>query len=153
MILIVGTFVLVVGIIYGLYWVLVEREEAEHQNALKKRLKRPTAKAIINEALLKEKQRLSDVGAFDVVLSSMGRITEPMQRTIAQSGVNVTVSTVLLASACVAGLAQAIVTTYLRMPLAGLVAAGIGSMLPYSYVKMERNRRMIKFEEQFPEAI
>jgi tight adherence protein B len=153
MILIVGTFVLVVGIIYGLYWVLVEREEAEHQNALKKRLKRPTAKAIINEALLKEKQRLSDVGAFDVVLSSMGRITEPMQRTIAQSGVNVTVSTVLLASACVAGLAYAIVTNYLRMPLAGLVAAGIGSMLPYSYVKMERNRRMIKFEEQFPEAI
>ena len=27
------------------------------------------------------------------------------------------------------------------------------SLLPYSFVKMKRNRRMIKFEEQFPEAI
>jgi tight adherence protein B len=153
MILIVGTFVLVVGIIYGLYWVLVEREEAEHQNALKKRLKRPSAKTVINEALLKEKQRLSDVGAFDAVLSNMGRITEPMQRTIAQSGLNVTVSTVLLGSACVAGLAYAIVTNYLHMALAGLVAAAFASLMPYSFVNMRRNRRMIKFEEQFPEAI
>ena len=102
MIFIVGTFVLVVGIVYGLYWLLVEREDVEHQQALRKRLKRPTTKSVITAALLKEKDRLSDVGAFDALLSSMGRVTEPMQRTIAQSGLQVTVSTILLASACVA---------------------------------------------------
>jgi hypothetical protein len=42
MIFIIGTFVLVVGIVYGLYWLLVEREETEEHSALRKRLKRPT---------------------------------------------------------------------------------------------------------------
>ncbi len=65
MIFVVGTFVLVVGIVYGLYWLFVEREDAEHQHALRKRLKRPTAKSVITAALLKEKDRLSDVGAFE----------------------------------------------------------------------------------------
>ena len=31
MLFVVGTFVLVVGIVYGLYWLFVEREDAEHQ--------------------------------------------------------------------------------------------------------------------------
>jgi hypothetical protein len=64
MLFVVGTFVLVVGIVYGLYWLFVEREDAEHQHALRKRLKRPTAKSVITAALLKERDRLSDVGAF-----------------------------------------------------------------------------------------
>jgi len=150
---IVGTFVLVLGIVYGLYWVFVEREDAGEQQALKKRLKRPTAKSVITAALLKEKDRLSDVGALDTLLGGMGRVTDPMQRTIAQAGLNVTVSTVLLASACVAALAYIAVIQFLRMPLVGLVAAIVAAFLPYGFVKMVRNRRMIKFEEQFPEAI
>ena len=40
---VVGTFVLVLGIVYGLYWLFVERDDAEEQSALSKRLKRPTA--------------------------------------------------------------------------------------------------------------
>ena len=41
MIYTVGTFVLVLGIVYGLYWFFVEREDSEERQALKKRLKRP----------------------------------------------------------------------------------------------------------------
>ena len=43
MIFVVGTFVLVVGIVYGLYWVLVERDEVEEQSALRKRLRKGTS--------------------------------------------------------------------------------------------------------------
>ena len=150
---IVGTFVLVLGIVYGLYWFFVEREDLEERQALRKRLKRPSAKSVITEALLKERERLSHVGALDTVLGTFGRFTDPMQRTIAQSGLKITVSTVLLASACVAGLTYILVTRFLPMPLAGLVIAILASFLPYSFVKMQRTRRMIKFEEQFPEAI
>ena len=153
MVFVVGTFVLVVGIVYGLYWLFVEREDAEHQQAIRKRLKKPTAKSVITAALLKEKDRLSDVGAFDTVLVNMGRITAPMQRTVSQSGLNVTVSTIILASLCVAGLTYIAVTAFLHLPLFGLAAAAFALFVPYSYVKMTRNRRMIKFEEQFPEAI
>jgi len=153
MVFVVGTFLLVVGIVYGLYWLFVEREDAEHQSALRKRLKRPTTKGVITAALLKERDRLSDVGAFDVVLGSLGRVTGPMQRTIAQSGLKVTVSTIVLASLCVAGLTYIAVTRFLHLPLVGLAAGIFAAFMPYSFVKMARNRRMIKFEEQFPEAI
>jgi tight adherence protein B len=34
-----------------------------------------------------------------------------------------------------------------------LLGAAIGGMLPYLYVKRARNKRLLKFEEQFPEAI
>jgi tight adherence protein B len=153
MLFVVGTFVLVVGIVYGLYWLFVEREDAEHQHALRKRLKRPTAKSVITAALLKERDRLSDVGAFERVLSSLGRVTGPMQRTISQSGLKVTVSTIVLASLCAVGLTYIAVTRFLHLPLVGLAAGIFAGFMPYSFVKMARNRRMIKFEEQFPEAI
>jgi tight adherence protein B len=153
MVFVVGTFVLVVGIVYGLYWLIIEREDAEHQNALRKRLKRPGTKSVVTEALLKDKDRLSDVSALDSALASLGRFTGPMQRTIAQSGLQVTVSTVLLGSGCLAGLAYIAVTNYLHLPLVGVAAAILAAFLPYSFVKMARNRRMLKFEEQFPEAI
>jgi len=153
MIFIIGTFVLVVGIVYGLYWLLVEREETEEQSALRKRLKRPTTKGVVTAALLKERDRLSDVNTLDRMLGGFGRVTAPMQRTIAQAGLNITVSTVLLASLCVAGLAYIVVTQLLHLPLVGLAAAVFAAFIPYSLVKMKRTRRMIKFEEQFPEAI
>jgi tight adherence protein B len=153
MIFIIGTFVLVVGIVYGLYWLLVEREETEEHSALRKRLKRPTTKGVVTAALLKERDRLSDVNTLDRMLGGVGRVTAPMQRTIAQAGLNITVSTVLLASLCAAGLAYIVVTQLLHLPLVGLAAAVVAAFIPYSLVKMKRTRRMIKFEEQFPEAI
>ena len=104
-------------------------------------------------ALLKERERLSDVNAFNRLLGGFGRVTDPMQRTIAQAGLDVTVSTIILASLCLAGLAYIGATQLLHLPLVGLAAAVLAAFLPYSLVKMKRNRRMIKFEEQFPEAI
>jgi tight adherence protein B len=153
MVFAVGTFVLVLGLVFGLYWIFVERGDAGEQHALRKRLKRPTAKSVVSAALMKEKDRLSDVRAFDAVLSRLGSLTNPMQRTIAQSGMQVTVSTILLASACAAGIGYIAVMQFFRMPLVGLAAAVGFAWLPYSIVKMKRNRRLIKFEEQFPEAI
>jgi tight adherence protein B len=153
MIFIVGTFVLVLGITYGLYWLLVERTEAEEQSALKKRLKRPSTKGVLTAVLLKEQERLSDVGAFDRVLRSANRLTDPMQRTITQAGLNVTVSTILLASGFLASLSYLLVLKVLHFPLLGLLVAPACALLPYSIVRMKRTRRMLKFEEQFPEAI
>jgi tight adherence protein B len=76
-----------------------------------------------------------------------------MQRTISQSGLKVTVSTIVLASLCAVGLTYIAVTRFLHLPLVGLAAGIFAGFMPYSFVKMARNRRMIKFEEQFPEAI
>ncbi|MEO7272771.1 MAG: type II secretion system F family protein [Vicinamibacterales bacterium] len=150
---VVGTFVLVMAIVYGLYWLFVERDEAEEQSALRKRLKRPTQKSVVTAALLRERERLSDMGAFDAVLARMGRVTDPMQRTLSQAGMNVTVGTVLLAMGCLGLLGYVGATWFLHMPLVSLLVGFAAAYLPYGIVKMKRTRRMFKFEEQFPEAI
>jgi tight adherence protein B len=153
MTLVVGTFIVVVALVYGLYWAFVERAQTEEQAALRKRLRRPSPKAGIEAALLKERERLSDVGLLDRVLSRSGRLVAPMQRTIAQSGLNITVSTVILASLCAGAAVYALVAALLRLPLAAAALAFIAALIPYQIVRFVRNRRMLKFEEQFPEAI
>ncbi len=147
------TFVVVLGIVLGLYWFFVQRVEAEEQLALHQRLKPKKKARVLEGALLKEKERLSDVSAFDSALGRLGRVVSPMQRTIAQSGLKITVSTVLLASGCVAGLAYAGVTYWLHLPLVGLLAAVAAAFIPFGVVRYKRNKRMLQFEEQFPEAI
>ena len=149
----VGTFVLVLGIVYGLYWLFVERDEADEHSALRKRLKRPTQKSVVTAALLRERERLSDMGAFESLLARMSAITDPMQRTLSQAGMKVTVGTILLACGCLALLGYVAATWFLHMPLVGVAVGLACGYLPYGFVRMKRSRRMIKFEEQFPEAI
>ena len=147
------TFVLVAGLVYGLYWFFVERVESEEQEAVRKRLKRSNKGKASVIALLKPEERYSDVGPLDSALGAMGGVFGPMQRTLAQSGLNVTLGTVLLGSGVLGLLTFAIVSRWLRLPLVGVALGLAAACLPYMYVRFERNRRMLKFEEQFPEAI
>jgi len=151
--LIVITFVLVAGLVYGVYWFFIDRPESEEQRALKIRLKKSGKARAVLGVLLKQEDRLSDVGPLDAALGKFGGVLAPMQRTIAQSGLQVTVGTVLLGSAVLAGLTYIVVERVLRFPLIGLAAAVAVAFIPYSIVRFIRNRRMLQFEELFPEAI
>jgi tight adherence protein B len=151
--LIVLTFVLIVGIVYGLYWVFVERAEAQEHDALRKRLKRTPKAHLGVGALLKQPQKLSELGVLDAMLGSAGRLVDPVQRTITQSGAKISVGSVFLASACLAGLAYLAIIRLLHLPLVGLGFAIGASYIPYGVLRMLAGRRMAKFEEQFPEAI
>jgi tight adherence protein B len=151
--LIVLTFVLIVGLVYGLYWVFVDRAEAKEHNALHKRLKRTPKAHLGVGALLKQPQKLSELGVLDALLGSAGRVVDPVQRTIAQSGVKVSVGSVFLASGCLAGLAYLLVIRFLHLPLVGLGFAVGAAWIPYGILRLLRGKRMTKFEEQFPEAI
>src|SRR4029079_10983189 len=53
----------------------------------------------------------------------------------------------------VAGVAYIVVSTWLHLPLVGLLAAALAGWVPIAIVRFKRNRRMLQFEEQFPEAI
>lgn len=150
---VIGTFVGVIAIVGGLYWVLVERPDAQDQDAVRKRLRRVAKPSLLTKALAKDQERLSDVGALDRLLWRAGNIVGPLQLMIAQSGVKVTVGTVLLSCAVAAALAFAFFSIYLSMPLLGIPFAGIAAYLPIGYIRWMRSRRMLKFEEQFPEAM
>jgi tight adherence protein B len=151
--LLVGTFGLVTGIILGVYWLLVIRPEMAQEAAMRSRIGEKSPQLAKAVALLKTPEKFSDLPTLDRLLVPMARLTAPMQRTITQSGLKVTLGTIVLASACCAALAFALVHYFLHLLLVAVVVAAIAACLPYGYVLRARSQRMLKFEEQFPEAI
>jgi tight adherence protein B len=149
---VLATFGIVLGIILGIYWLLLVRPETAEDSAVLARVGR-TTKAAKAVALLKGPQRLSDMHSLDYLLARAGRLVDPLQRSIDQSGLKVTLGTMVLASALSAALAFYLVHTFLHLLLVAAVVGGLAACVPFAYVRHTRSRRLLKFEEQFPEAI
>jgi tight adherence protein B len=149
----VATFVLIFSIVVAPYWLLIVRPE-EHESArLKGRLVHDRKQNRAVAGLLRETERLSTVPFFHGLLTKASGLIQPMQQTIQQSGLRTTLGTILLASGCLGGIAFLLVARLTEQPLIGLLAAALFATVPYLYVRRARNKRLIKFEEQFPEAI
>ena len=149
----VATFGLVLGIIFGVYWLLVVRPEMAEESAIRARIGGKSSKIAKSAALLKTPERLSNLPALDRLLMRMARVVGPLQLAIAQSGLKVTLATILFASACCAAIGFALVYYFLHLTLVAAVVGAITACIPYGYVARARSQRMLKFEEQFPEAI
>jgi tight adherence protein B len=76
-----------------------------------------------------------------------------LSRLIEQSGRRTTPSAVLIMSLCSAAMAAMVVVLFVRHPLAPVVAAPIGLILPWAWLVHGRSSRFRKFEEQFPDAL
>jgi tight adherence protein B len=149
----IGTFVLVFGIVAGIYWAFIDRADAQEASLVRRRLRKASAPGKLTKALLNEPTRLSDLGAFDRALTASGSLVRPLQRLLEQSGLNLTVGVVILSCLVTGALAFAFVFVYLRLVLLAIPFALLGAWAPISVIKIIRNKRMIKFEEQFPEAM
>jgi tight adherence protein B len=151
--LLIITFALVVAIVFGAYWFFIERPQTQEGAALRRRIRKAGQPGKAAKALLRERERFSAVGVIDRGLSRLGGGSGRLQRMIAQSGLKVTVASVLLASGCLAGLGYLAVANFAGLRLIGVVVAVMAAFLPFIIINMARSRRMLKFEEQFPEAI
>jgi tight adherence protein B len=148
-----GTFVLVFAIVAGFYWAFVDRPDAQDASFVRRRLRRASAPGVLTKALLNEPTRLSDVGAINRLLTASGGLVRPLERLIEQSGLKVTVGVVILSCLVTGALAFALMFVYLRLTLLAIPFALLGGYMPIGIIKTVRNKRMIKFDEQFPEAM
>jgi len=146
------TFILVLSIVAGSYWALVLRPEQAEEAALHGRLKKAAPTGNLTK-LLKAPERLSDVGAFDRLLVRSGQVITPLQRMLEQSGLRMTVGTLLLACLCAGMLGFFLVFRFFNLLLVAFFMGAVFASLPIAYVNHARNKRMLTFEEQFPEAI
>jgi tight adherence protein B len=148
------TFLLVLSIVVGIYYAFVVVPENREQKALLKRLSRtPRAAQPLVGKLERPVERLSNVNLVNLVLQRATGVSGPLERLVTQSGLKITVGTLLLASAfggCVAYLIVKWLTYYTYL---GLAAAPLGAMVPFLVVRYFRAKRLEKFEEQFPESI
>ena len=70
-----------------------------------------------------------------------------------QSGVQISISALLLVSMLLAGLLGFLAAGLLRTGLGWLVGGAVGFVLPFMFLRMKRTKRLRKFEEAFPEAL
>jgi len=148
MLIALGVFAVVCAIILGAYFLLVVRDEQK----LLGRLAPAAGPRSRKLGVIKAEDRLSNVDAFDKMLRSNKYIT-PLKTYIEQSGVRFTVGTFLLAIACCALLGFVVAMRFTFNIWFSLLGAAIFGLLPHLYVKRSRTKRLLKFEEQFPEAI
>ena len=149
-----ATFVCILVAICGAYWAFVVRPETQAHAMLHDRLKTGTHKArAIRHSILKDAKRLSAVGPLNAVLGRASRVVGPLQRLIDQSGVRITVGRLILTCGCVLLLTLLLVTKLTTQPLIGLAIGAVAGLLPYAYLLRARTKRMLEFEEHFPEAI
>jgi tight adherence protein B len=153
MAIVVVSFVVVLTGILAVYWLFVVRPEQQVQQAFWRRLKVKGPTREVRSNLLKQAQQLSALPSLDAALRRGHNALRPLELLIEQSGNKMTVATFLLLSAtCGLGVA------YIIVELTGsvLLAAGLGALassLPTVLLRYQRTRRILKFEEQFPEAL
>jgi tight adherence protein B len=160
------TFVVLFSGILGAYWYFVVRPEEIASSELKRRLRKGhSAPGRQSSRLLKQTRSMSAVGPLDALLQRSRAPLAGLQQTIDQSGVRVTLGTVLLASGTLALLAFISVERLAAAPLQkatggvlaalalGALAACLAAYIPIAVIRFAQVRRMRKFEEQFPEAL
>ena len=155
MTIVVVTFVAILMLVLGAYWLFVVRIDQSDEAALKKRLRAesPTKQAATEFKLLKPVEQLSHLPHLNDALARMTHITAPLQRDLIQAGMKANVGTIILSSACLALLGFAVVRTLFFSTMLGLAVGAFMSFIPFMYVRFKKDKRLRKFEEQFPQAI
>jgi len=153
MIFAAATFILVVAVVVGVYWLMMERPEAREQGELQRRLRAATGSKSARVDFVKEVEKLSTMKAFDAVLARTSGVASSLQRLIAQADVKMTVGGLVLVSVCIFLFASVVVGRLTRLPWLGVVLGAMLACIPYIYVRQKATRRLRTFEEQFPEAI
>ena len=151
--IVVASFVVLLTGILGVYWVFVVRPEAQVQQAFWRRLKVKAPSREMRSKLLKQAQQLSALPSLDAALRRSHNLLRPIELLIEQSGNRMTVATFLLMSAT-CGLGALYVTAQVTGSVwLGLGVGALASWAPTSVLRFQRTRRILKFEEQFPEAL
>jgi len=154
MAIVVLTFLLILGIVLGAYVVFVARpERSEREQLLRRMGGEPDAKGPKVGELQSRAKQLSEVRAVETMLARAGRLSGPLDRLVTQSGLKITVGTLVLASVLLAIIGYGLVKWLTYYTALGLVAAPLFGAVPYLLVRHARSRRLQLFEEQFPESI
>jgi tight adherence protein B len=148
MLIALAVFVGVVVIIYGAYSLFVVRDE----NKLLDRLRPSGPKRTAMRGVLKPEEQVSSVGPLRAALEK-SQYAGPLRQLVEQSGLSLNAGTLVLMCGC-AGVATYLIVAFLsHLMLLGLGAGVIATYIPIWIVQRARTKRMLKFEEHFPEAI
>jgi tight adherence protein B len=149
----IAAFVVFFAGIWLAYWAFIVRPEQAAAGAVRRRLRTKDRSTLIKASIVAHQERMSSIAYADALLKGGRFGIENLNMLIQQSGVNTTVSVILLASAVLALVAFIAVRITTGWALLGLPAGMMVAVLPIQVLRTIRDRRMRKFEDQFPEAL
>lgn len=151
---VLGVFVGVFAVIWGAYYLFVVRDEQRMLGLVRRRLRMGRGgKPSPTSGLVAQQPVLSAIGPLNAILGHAQSPVKKLQPLIDQSGVPITVGTLLLACGVVCLLTFALVARSTGSALLALVPAAIVPVLPIMVIRYLRTRRLRQFEDQFPEAL
>lgn len=146
-------FLVVLGVVFGVFYAVVQRPEDEARDVVKRRLEGKTARPRKRASLLRGEADVTSFRPLDQLASRLPGLNTSLEQRIAHAGLSVTVGTLLLLC-----LVSGLVTVLLVGMLVGyrwaaLIAGLFATQVPLMVVRFKASRRVRTFEEQFPEAI
>jgi tight adherence protein B len=149
----ITTFVIVLATVLGAYWAFIVRPEQQHKGSAMRRLTKYKRQVAAESGVVRAPERLSQIRSLQGLLERRAWLTERVQTLLAQSGVNMTVGTFVLACFASTCAGAALGWQLFHMVAAALILGVLAGVLPYLYLRFNRARRLRMFEEQFPEAM
>ena len=149
----VVTFAIVLGIVFGTYWVLVLRPEYRSTRQLRRRLRLARPAAAVKADVVRTEQPISSVKPFARLLTMFRRSTGTLQRDIERAGLTISVGRLVLTSGFIGILVFALLSFVTNTIVISAALAAGAAVLPFIIVRRKAARRLRRFEEQFPEAI
>jgi tight adherence protein B len=149
----VAVFAVVAAILLVPYWLFVIRPEDQAHSAVLKRLKGSRGHLRSRLGLAKAAQHLSAIPGLDQVLTKRRGLLVPVERLLEQADSRLTVAAFLLSCAVAAIVTFAAVWWFTRVAVLAAALAAVAAWVPFGVLAWKRSRRLLKFEEQFPEAL
>ena len=152
---IVLVFAVVFGVVVGAFWLFVQRPEQQSTQALRRRLKRErddvdedAEDALIERQPKHDRRRLEGIAA-----SAGGGVLRYVALQLERADMDMLPGRLLIIAGAI-GVAAAVLLAWMSPLWLVTVPLGLAaSWLPIAYVRFRAERRVRKFEEQFPEAI
>lgn len=155
MVLAVLAFLVGVGVVMGLFLASTRLPGVMLQRKLDKRLQEVTAPSddapTAGNGILKD-YKVGALAAIDRLASGSAR-GSAIARWIEQSGVKTSLTSILLIALFNAMVFAFIVGLISRAWWGVPLGAAVGFAMPFMFLRMKRKRRLLAFEEQFPEAL
>jgi tight adherence protein B len=157
MILVVIAFAVGFGMVFGTYFGATKVPGMVLQRKLDARLQEISSPEDVADTDSKDQTLRKTIAAgmmpaFDRMVGGTSKGTA-LSAWIEQSGVKTSLSTVLLVAVALGAGLGLLGLVMIKLPVAMFLLGAFGFALPFLYLNWKRGKRLLKFEEEFPEAL
>jgi tight adherence protein B len=144
------TFAVTLSIVMGAYWAFVVRPETQTKDQLTGRLRNFKLKTV--NITIANEPGSTDILGLQGVLNRRKGLIAPLEQMLVESGLKLSPAGFILWT--LGGiLAGGAVGWWMGRLAVGILLATLLAFVPLIYVRRVRTSRLLKFEEQFPEAV